>query len=51
MADTTQPTIGIADAAKQLGISVEAVRQRIRRKRLQAYKDPTGVWRIVLPAD
>jgi hypothetical protein len=51
MADTTQPTVGIADAAKQLGISVEAVRQRIRRKRLQAYKDPTGVWRIVLPAD
>jgi hypothetical protein len=51
MADTTQPTIGIADAAKQLGISVEAVRQRIRRKRLQAYKDSSGVWQIVLPGD
>jgi hypothetical protein len=51
MADTTQQTVGIADAAKQLGITVEAVRQRIRRKRLAAYKDPSGVWQIVLPAD
>jgi hypothetical protein len=51
MTDTTQPTVGISEAAKQLGITVEAVRQRIRRKRLQAYKDPSGVWRIVLPAD
>jgi hypothetical protein len=51
MADTPQPTVGIAEAAKQLGVSVEAVRQRIRRKRLQAYKDPSGVWQIVLPTD
>ena len=48
--DTHTEPVGIAEAAKRLGISVEAVRQRIRRKKLEAYKDPTGVWQIVLPS-
>ncbi len=47
--DTHTETVGISEAAKHLGISVEAVRQRIRRKKLEAYKGPDGVWRIVLP--
>ena len=47
--DNTLNTVGISEAAKQLGISNEAVRQRIRRRKLEAYKSPDGVWQIVLP--
>ena len=40
--------ITIGEAAKELNLTVEGVRQRIRRKKLAAYKVPDGTWRIVL---
>ena len=45
-----QDAVGISEAAERLGISVEAVRQRIRRGRIKAYKATDGTWRIVLPS-
>ena len=48
MVDTDQDAVGISEAAERLGISVEAIRQRIRRKKLEAYKVQDGTWRIVL---
>lgn len=50
MVNTDQGAVGISEAAERLGISVEAVRQRIRRKKLEAYKVQDGTWRVVLPA-
>ena len=50
MVDCSPTTVGISEAAKHLGISVEAVRQRIRRKKIEAYKNDTGVWQIVIPS-
>lgn len=40
--------LDISQAASRLGISADAVRKRIRRKRLRAYK-VDGEWRVVLP--
>ena len=39
--------LGVVQAATRLGISVDAVRKRIRRKTLRAYK-VGGQWRIIL---
>ena len=50
MVNTDWGAVGISEAAERLGISVEAVRQRIRRKKLEAYKVQDGTWRIVLPS-
>ena len=50
MVNSSPTTCGIAEAAKHFGISTEAVRQRIRRKKLEAYKTEGGVWQIVLPS-
>ena len=47
--DGGQDGVPIAAAATALGLSVEAVRKRIRRGTLQASK-VSGEWRIVLPA-
>ena len=40
-------SLDVAHAAARLGITTEAVRKRIRRGRLRAYK-LDGVWRVVL---
>ena len=50
MVNTDRGAVRISEAAERLGISVEAVRQRIRRKKLEAYKVQDGTWRIVLPS-
>jgi hypothetical protein len=39
-------TVDVATAARLLGIGHEAVRQRIRRGRLDAWLDDDGRWRI-----
>ncbi len=44
-------SVGISEAAKRLGISVEGVRKRIKRGQLRAYKQDGETWRIVLPSD
>ena len=36
-------------AARILGISVDAVRKRIKRGKLEAEKDESGRWRVLLP--
>ncbi len=41
--------LDIGQAAVRLGISPDAVRKRIRRSRLRAYK-VDGAWRVVLPS-
>lgn len=47
---TTGPEpVDVGEAARILGISVAAVRKRIRRGSLRAWK-VDGVWRVVLPA-
>jgi hypothetical protein len=45
-----EPGLTIAEAAKKLGLTVEAVRHRIRRGSLKAYKDADR-WYIVLADD
>ncbi len=40
--------VTISEAAEALHLTVEGVRQRIRRKKLAAYKAPDGTWRVVL---
>src|SRR5215211_3527789 len=48
---TVQPDdqgISVGEAARSLGISVPAVRKRIRRGTLRAYK-VDGIWRIIVP--
>jgi hypothetical protein len=42
--------VDIAAAAQALGISTTAVRRRIQRQTLRAYKADDGTWRVVLPA-
>jgi hypothetical protein len=46
--DIDQAGVPIADAAAALGVSVDAVRKRIRRRSLRAYKRD-GHWLVVLP--
>ena len=44
-----QDGVPIGEAATRLGLSVDAVRKRIRRRSLRAYK-AGGHWYVVLPA-
>jgi hypothetical protein len=39
----------ITEAAARLGISRDAMRTRVRRGQVVAFKDPTGQWRVNLP--
>jgi len=41
--------IPIADAAQILGVSVDALRKRVQRRSVRAYKGADGQWRVVLP--
>lgn len=41
--------VPIAEAARRLGIPIEAARKRAQRGSLQGFKDPDGRWLIVLP--
>jgi excisionase family DNA binding protein len=43
------PDLTIAEAAARLGVSKEALRSRVQRRRIDAYKDADGQWRVVLP--
>lgn len=48
----TRPGTGgvtLTEAAQQLGISRDALKKRVQRGALPAYKDESGSWRIVLP--
>jgi excisionase family DNA binding protein len=47
--DDDGDVLDIGQAASRLGVSPDAVRKRIRRGQLRAYK-VDGMWRIVLPA-
>jgi len=48
---TSSEGVPIAVAASSLGVSMNAVRKRINRKSIEAYKDlATGEWRVVIPA-
>lgn len=48
---TSSEGVPIAVAASALGVSMNAVRKRINRKSIEAYKDlTTGEWRVVIPA-
>jgi len=40
--------IPIADAAQILGVSVDALRKRVQRRSVRAYKGTDGQWRVVL---
>lgn len=40
----------MAEAARALDISSEAVRMRLRRKSLDGFRDDGGHWRVQLPA-
>ena len=39
----------IADAAQMMGVSVDALRKRVQRRSVRAYKGTDGQWRVVLP--
>ncbi len=40
--------IPIADAAQMMGVSVDALRKRVQRRSVRAYKGTDGQWRVVL---
>lgn len=42
--------VTVAEAARALDISSEAVRMRLRRKSLDGFRDDGGHWRVQLPA-
>jgi hypothetical protein len=47
---TSQPPgVPLREAAERLGTSVDAIRKRIRRGSLEAHKDDSGRWYVVLP--
>ncbi len=49
----TRPGTGgvtLTEAAAILGISRDALKKRVQRGAIPAYKDETGAWRVVLPA-
>lgn len=50
MVDDGPAGLSVAEAADRLGISRVALRKRLRRGTLQAYK-VDGEWRVVLPGD
>lgn len=43
--------VPIAEAARRLGLSTEAIRKRIKRGSLDAQKDEHGQWWVLLPPD
>jgi hypothetical protein len=45
----TKRTVDVLEAAKRLGITPDAVRSKVRRGKLDGYRDNRGNWRIVLP--
>lgn len=45
---TGTPGVSVAEAARALGISSEAVRMRLRRRSLEGYRDGGGRWRVRL---
>jgi len=42
--------VTLTEAATTLGISRDALKKRVQRGGIPAYKDESGAWRIVLPA-
>lgn len=46
---TPTRTVTVAEAARALDISSEAVRMRLRRKSLDGFRDDGGHWRVRLP--
>lgn len=51
MSRTTQDnSLDILAAAARLGLSPETVRKRLQRGKLQGFKTPDGLWRVVLPS-
>lgn len=52
--DSTAPSrsiLPIADAAERLGVSVETLRKRLQRGRLEGFKAQDGTWRVVVESD
>jgi hypothetical protein len=47
--DRQDKTVSVAEAARRLGKSPDAIRSALRRKTLEGYRDNQGDWRI--PAD
>ncbi len=43
---TTAHSVTVAEAARSLGISSEAVRMRLRRKSIGGYRDSEGRWHV-----
>jgi excisionase family DNA binding protein len=43
--------VTIAEAARRLGLTEDAVRKRIRRKQLEAFKSEDGRWIVLLARD
>jgi hypothetical protein len=41
----------LADAARHAGVSVDTVRRAIRRKTIDAQRDNSGAWFVLMPAD
>jgi hypothetical protein len=41
--------VPISEAARVMGVSVDALRKRVQRRSVKAYKDADGQWRVVLP--
>jgi excisionase family DNA binding protein len=51
--DTTTPSrtiLPISEAAERLGVSVETLRKRLQRGRLEGFKAQDGTWRVVVEA-
>ena len=48
MTDPDRPPVPIATAARQLGITTDAVRARLRRGSLQGYRDNLGRWLVLM---
>jgi hypothetical protein len=46
--DNGKTSLPLAEAAKQMGIPKEALRKRVLRKSIQAYKDGDGRWFVIL---
>ncbi len=41
--------VTLTEAAESLGISRDALKKRVQRGAIPAYKDETGAWRVALP--
>lgn len=42
--------VSLKEAAALLNIPLETAKKRAQRGQIQAYKDPSGKWRVILPA-